>query len=397
MALSEALALAVGATALLAWLYMLFLRGGFWRADQLPRRPEDRANWPDVVAVIPARNEVVSIGHTLSALLAQDYPGRLQILVIDDGSEDGTADMARWTADEAGASGRVEVLHAPPLAPGWTGKLWALHHGTTSKTARSADWLWFVDADIVHGKEVLRQLMTEALSGGRDLVSLMVRLRVESFWEKLIVPAFIFFFQMLYPFRLANDPKSRVAAAAGGCVLVRRARLEAIGGIAAIRDALIDDCTLAARIKASGGRIWLGLGPESRSIRGAESLGPLWNMVRRTAYTQLSHNPLLLIGTVLGLGLVFLAPPLLFAVAIVTGHLPLALLSGAALIAMCAAYRPTLLHYGRNSLEALALPIVASLYLAMTVHSAIDHWRGRGSRWKGRDYGVRHGGSTAKA
>lgn len=386
MALNESVLLALGVACVGAWIYMLAFRGGFWRADQKPGPASERADWPGVTAIIPARNEVSSIGETISSLLKQDYSGALQVVLVDDESEDGTADMARWAADDCQALDRLTIIRTPPLQSGWTGKLWALHHGVGADAARAADYLWFVDADIVHGPSVLGQLMTKATDDQRDLVSLMVQLRVESFWEKLIVPAFIFFFQMLYPFRAANDPDSSVAAAAGGCMLIRRERLQAIGGINAIRDALIDDCALAARVKASGGRIWLGLGPDSRSLRGADSLWPLWAMVKRTAFTQLSYSASLLLLTVIGLGLVFVTPLLLLAVAIVTGASWLYGAAALPMLAMAVAYHPTLRLYHRNSLEALALPLVATLYLTMTVHSAIDHWRGRGSRWKGRDY-----------
>ncbi len=370
---------AIAGAGLLAWVYLLFFRRGFWRASERLRAPAPPARWPDVVALVPARNEAATIAEAVASIRAQDYPGRLRVVVIDDASDDGTAERAR----AAGA----EVIAAPPLRPGWTGKLWALAHGVKRTAASAPDFYWLSDADIVHPPHLLARLVAKAEREGRDLVSLMVRLRCESFWEKRLVPAFVFFFQMLYPFAAVNDPESPVAGAAGGCVLLRRAALERAGGLAAIRHAVIDDCTLAARVQATGGRLWLGLAEESRSLRGHAHLGPLLAMIRRSAFAQLNHSGLLLLGTVLGMGVVFLAPPVATLAGLALGDHAAATLGGLGWIAMTAAYRPTLVHYLRPAGEAILLPAVAVLYLAATLASARDHWRGRGSSWKGRHYG----------
>ena len=244
----------------------------------------------------------------------------------------------------------------------------------------------FADADIVHEPGVLRQLVTKAQADDRDLVSLMVKLHCNKVWERLLVPAFIFFFQMLYPFRAVNNPGSTVAGAAGGCVLIRRTALARISGIASIKDALIDDCALAEAVKKSGGNIWLGLADHSRSIRPAEGLSSLWHMVTRTAFTQLGYSTLLLLGTVAGLTLIFLVPPALLLCLPWHDDLAAGLLGGTAWLGMSIAYRPTLVEYSRPALAGLLLPAVAALYTAMTVHSATNHWFGASSHWKGRDY-----------
>lgn len=377
---------------LLSWVYLLFGRSGFWRADQRLGPVLSLESWPTVVAIIPARNEEATIGHTIKSLLAQDYAGRLDIILVDDSSTDRTQAVALAAARERNGEGRVRILSAPALQSGWTGKLWALHHGVDAAGVE-ARFLWLTDADIIHDRDVLARLVSKADGPARcDLVSLMVRLRVKSFWERWLVPAFIFFFQMLYPFRAVNDPQSKVAGAAGGCILVDRAMLEKAGGIMAMKDALIDDCTLASQVQKAGGRLWLGLADSSHSARGADSLWPLWRMVKRTAFTQLHYSAVLLVGTILGLALVFLVPPVFLVVGLVIG-LEIGvwwvfILSLVALAAMCVAYAPTLRHYGRPILDCLALPIIATLYMAMTVHSAVDYWRGHGSQWKGRSYGA---------
>jgi len=380
--------LAIAAASALAWLALIFGRHGFWRADQRLGNPGEPAIWPDVVCIIPARNEAATIARTVESVLAQDYPGRLHLIVVDDASADGTADIARAAAPKAGGAERFDLVSAPPLAAGWSGKLWALQAGVerAKAQAQAPEFYWFTDADIVHGPHVLRRLVVKAELDGRDLVSLMVRLNCTRFWERLLVPAFVFFFQMLYPFPAVNDPASKVAGAAGGCVLLRRRIFESAGGFAAMRDALIDDCTLAARVQAAAGRLWLGLADDSRSLRAAEGLASLWHMVKRTAFVQLDYSAWRLLGTVLGLGVTFLAPPVVAALAIVSTHWPAAALAAMTWIAMAMSYRPSLAEYDRPALEGLLLPAVALLYSAMTIHAAIDHWRGRGSGWKGRAY-----------
>jgi len=371
----------IGALALLAWAVLLFFRGGFWRADQRLDAVPEYSDWPEVVAIIPARDEARTIGEVVRRHQASDYPGGYQVLAVDDGSSDGTGLIAR----EEGA----HVIAAPPLPPGWSGKLWALQAGIAeaAATAPGARWLLLTDADIVHAPATLRRLVAKAEAEGLGMASLMARLDAQGFWGGLLVPAFIFFFQMLYPFPWVNRPGHRVAGAAGGCVLIRRDVLEEIGGISSIADALIDDCTLAARVKQGGHRIWLGLADrEVISRRDNRRLSSIWSMVARTAFTQLRHSWLLLLAILVGMVLVFLAPPLLV-IAGVLGAGWWKLLAGAiAWAAMIVAYGPTLRLYGQPSWHGLALPLAAGLYGAMTLSSALDHWRGHGGAWKGRTY-----------
>ena len=372
---------------LAAWLFLAFAHWGFWRADQrLPATPEPLREWPDVVAIIPARNEADSIAAMTAALLAQDYQGSLRIVVVDDASTDGTADLAR-AALAADARHKLDVIAAPALVPGWTGKLWALNAGLRHVEGLPHDFIWFTDADIVHPPETLTRLMSKAINDRRDLVSLMVRLRCVSFWEHRLVPAFIYFFQMLYPFAAANSDRVRTAAAAGGCVLIERRVLHNAGGLAVISDRVIDDCALASLIKRNGGRIWLGLADASHSLRAADTLAPLWSMVRRTAFTQLYYSRALLLGTLLGLGLIFVAPPLVVLTAPWHQHILATLAGFAAWGLMARTYAPTLRDYGRSPWEGLLLPVSAALYAAMTIDSAVAHWQRRGGQWKGRHYG----------
>ncbi|MEO5338269.1 MAG: glycosyltransferase [Magnetospirillum sp. WYHS-4] len=358
---------------LLAWVGLLLFRGGFWKADQRLNGAPDREHWPDVVAVIPARDEAPTIGATVASLLGQDYPGRLHVVVIDDNSTDGTAAAA-------GISDRLTTIAGQPLPAGWTGKLWAVHQGIMEAVRQMPDarYLLLTDADILHEPGNLRRLVDKAEWDSLDLVSLMVHLRCESFWERLLIPAFVFFFQKLYPFPWVNDPDRRTAGAAGGCMLVRRETLEQAGGIAAIRDRVIDDCALAALLKKEG-PIWLGLARDgTRSLRAYESLGDVWRMVARTAFVQLDRSVFKLVGTVAGMAFLYLLPPL----GALAGH-PSALL---AWLLMAYAYGPTLVIYRRPAWESLLLPVAAFLYTLMTLDSARRHWLGKGGAWKGRTY-----------
>ncbi|HZT51741.1 MAG TPA: glycosyltransferase [Stellaceae bacterium] len=365
--------------ALAAWVYLLLGRGFFWLPSFLPPAPLPR-RWPRVVAVVPARNEAAVIGEAVASLLAQDYPGGLEVVVVDDHSSDATADAARAAARAAGAADRLAVLQARALPPGWTGKLWALSEGVRAVEARGAppDLYLFTDADIAHGRGSLAGLVRTLEARGAALVSLMVRLRCESLAERFLIPAFVFFFAMLYPFAWAGDPRRRTAAAAGGCILLRRDAYHRAGGYEAIRGELIDDCALAGRVKAHG-RIALALARDTRSLRPYPRLRDIWAMVARTAYTQLGHSPARLAGTVLGLGLTFVAPPVL-----VFAGASGAWLAGGAWAAMAVAYAPMLAFYGRSPLWAPALPLVALTYLAATLDSARRHRAGRGGEWKGR-------------
>jgi hopene-associated glycosyltransferase HpnB len=284
---------------LAAWILLLVRRGGFWRADQrLASRTTARTRWPDVSAIIPARDEAETIARAVASLVAQDYPGALRVVVVDDASEDGTAARARAAASGARP---VAVMESKPLPPGWVGKIWALAQGIDRAEAEAPRPTYFLltDADVEHAPGNVRRLVDKAETEGRDLVSLMVMLHTGSFWERLLVPSFVFFFQKLYPFPWVNQPLRSEAAAAGGCMLVRRQTLDRIGGIASVRDELIDDCALAARMKAQGS-IWLGLTDDTRSLREYHTLGGLWPMVTRTAFTQLEKSVPGLIATVLG-------------------------------------------------------------------------------------------------
>jgi len=377
---------------LLTWLYLAALRGGFWRADQrLGRELPARGDWPPVLALVPARDEAETIGTCLRALLRQDYPGRLDIVVIDDHSGDGTTAVAQAAAQEAGGSARVRIVPAPDLRPGWSGKLWALSEGFACAAAdpRAAQFLWLCDADIEPAPTTLERLVAKAEAESRDLVSLMVALSCEGFWERLLVPPFVYFFQMLYPFPWVNDPMRRSAAAAGGCVLLRRAALVEAGGFAAIRGALIDDCALARLVKsrrdAAPGGIWLGLAQgEARSIRPYCGLGDLWRMVARSAYTQLRHSPLLLLGTLVAMAVAFLAPPALTLAVPLHGDRIAALLGFSTWALMAATALPTYRLYGQPPWRVAALPLAALLYCVMTLDSAFRHLRGCGGAWKGR-------------
>ncbi len=366
----------------------LLLRQGFWyAAPRLPESAPPLASWPEVTVVIPARNEADVIARSIASLLRQDYPGRFSVVLVDDRSEDDTAAFAGAVAAELGAAARLTVVEGAPLPSGWTGKMWAGEQGMRRAEGLSdAVYLLLTDADIVHDQGNLRRLVTKAESERLDLVSLMVLLRAESFWEHLLIPAFVFFFQMLYPFPQVNRRETGIAAAAGGCMLVRRAALADAGGIAAIRDAIIDDIALARLIKGRGGAIWLGLTETVKSIRPYDTLGAIWHMVVRSAYTQLQYSPLLLLAAVAGMAAVFLSPPVLALQAPLSGNYLLGALAVLAWAFMAIMYRPTLALYKEPLWRAALLPLAAALYMAMTIDSALRHWRGRGGAWKGRTY-----------
>jgi hopene-associated glycosyltransferase HpnB len=383
----------IAGLSLAIWFYLLALRGGFWRADQrLDAEPGAPQAWPAVAVLVPARDEAEVIAPALAALLAQDYPGPFQVVLIDDHSRDATAAIAGRATADAQAAGRLRVIAAPELAPGWTGKLWALQCGLADADAAlpEAPYLWLSDADIAPGPATLRRLVAKAESGGLNLVSLMVALSCRGLWERLLIPPFIYFFQMLYPFPWVNDPAKGTAAAAGGCVLLRRDALARAGGFAAIRGALIDDCALARAIKAlapaegGGGGIWLGLATVSRSIRPYRGLGEIWRMVARNAYTQLRHSPLLLLGTLLAMTLTFLAPPLVVLTTGIHDDGVAVFLAASAWLLMALSAVPTLRLYRQPAWLAALLPLAAAFYCVMTVDSARRHWRGRGGAWKDR-------------
>ncbi len=352
------------------WLYLFFGHGRFWDSgpELLPAMP---AQLPDVDIVVPARDEAATIGRVVDSLVAQDYPGVFRVFVVDDGSTDATALIA--------AAGGAAVVTAAAKPAGWSGKLWALAQGVLQT---SAPVLLFADADIVHDRRHLSALVARLVSPRVDMVSEMVRLNCTSLAERALVPAFIYFFQMLYPFALVNDPLRKVAAAAGGTVLIRREALERIGGIAAIKSALIDDVALGRAVKA-GGPIYLGHSGLAESIRQYPEFVDIFRMISRTAFTQLRYSAAVLVATMLGLSLVWLVPVW----AVLFGHGGRFLFGLAASALAVASYMPTLARYRVSRLWALALPAIALFYMAATLSSAIDYWQGRGASWKNRDYG----------
>lgn len=363
---------------LLIWLDLLFLRGMFWLARERDDRsaPQGPTRWPSVTAVVPARNEADVIARSIGSLLAQAYPGKLRIVLVDDESDDGTAKIARALDDGS----TLTVLSETRRPAGWTGKLWAMSQGIAHATATDApEYLWLTDADIAHAPDNLQALVARAQTNGLVLTSLMAKLHCTTWAERAFIPAFVFFFGMLYPFAWVNDRKARTAAAAGGCMLVERKAFESAGGIEKIRGAIIDDCALARLLKARG-PIWLGLTERAVSIRPYTSLGEIRSMVARSAYAQLGYSPLVLFATLLGLALIFLIPPLC------------ALLgSGLSRIAglltwslMAVSLWPMLRFYGRSPLWGVTLPAMGLLYALFTLDSAIQHWNGRGGMWKGR-------------
>jgi hopene-associated glycosyltransferase HpnB len=377
------LSLLLAGLALAIWVCLLFFRGGFWRArerddvDQ-PALPAGSA-WPSVVAVIPARNEAATLPQSLASLLAQDYPGRFSIVLVDDESSDGTPAVARKMA--ASGSRDIVVLEGKPLPPSWTGKIWAIAQGIERSSAAEPppDYLLLTDADIAYAPDALRELVARAKTKGLVLTSLMARLHCESWAERALIPAFVFFFQMLYPFAWVNRSESKTAAAAGGSMLAERRALAKAGGVAAIRGALIDDCALARLLKAQG-PIWLGLTDRVRSVRVYPHIGDVRRMVARSAYAQLHYSPLLLGATVAGMAVTYLAAPLL----VIFGVFPANVVAGLAWALMVLAFLPILRFYRLSPLWALALPLISAGYLAFTLDSAYQHWRGKGGMWKGR-------------
>ncbi len=368
---------AVAAIGLAIWIYLLLGRGMFWLARERDDRdaPPAPAVWPTVVAVVPARNEADVVARSLGSLLAQDYPGSFRVVLVDDQSEDATSQIARSLA----GAGRLEVLSGSPPRRGWVGKMWAVSQGVAHASQTLPDYLLLTDADIGHQPDNLRHLVARAEAGRLALVSLMVRLHCATLAERLLIPAFVFFFDMLFPFGWVNDPRNKVVAGAGGCMLVRREALEAAGGIGTIHDAVIDDCALAARLKRQG-PIWLGLTDRAWSLRPYEGFGDVARMVSRSAYAQLGYSPWLLAGTVLGMALTYLAP----AVLALSLHGWGAILGAVTWLLMGLSFQPMLRLYRLSPLWGLALPLIGALYTLFTLQSAVQVWRGRGGMWKGR-------------
>jgi hopene-associated glycosyltransferase HpnB len=358
--------------ALLVWLYLFFAHGKFW--DSGPElAPGGPSEFPDVDIIVPARDEAETIPPVIASLLAQDYVGKFRVVLVDDNSTDGTASLA-------GMDEKLTIITGAPKAPGWAGKLWALSQGVA---ASSAEVILFADADITHDKQHLSTLVRKLTSSRLAMVSEMVLLNCASWPERFLIPAFVYFFQMLYPFAQVNDPGSRAAAAAGGTVLIRRAALEGIGGLEKIKSALIDDVSLAREVKKIG-PIYLGHSGLAASIRPYPRLADIWNMITRSAFTQLNYSALILAGTVLGLALVWFVAPY----EVIFGHGKYFLAGLGASVLAVISYFPTLSRYGQPKIMALALPLIAAFYMAATLASAMHYWRGTGAKWKNRAYGV---------
>jgi hopene-associated glycosyltransferase HpnB len=371
------------------WIYLILFRGNFWLCNQyLEDLPLDSK--PSVTIIIPARNEAENISICIESLLNQDYQGIFKIVLIDDQSEDNTAEIAQKIAIENKKENQLIIIKGESLPSGWSGKLWAMSQGIFwGKKHFKTDYFLFTDGDIKHSENNLTQLLAKAEKNNLDLVSLMVKLRCESFWEKLLIPAFIFFFQKLYPFPLVNNASKKIAAAAGGCILIRETALTRIGGVEALKKALIDDCTLASLVKKTlpiNHGIWLGLSDTTTSLRSYSSLTPIWNMVTRTAFTQLNYSFLLLIGTILGMFIIYLVPLFILIFAIFTANLTLIFLAIITLFLMALSYYPTIKLYQLPFFFCLVLPAIALLYSLMTIDSAVRYLQGKGGQWKGRVY-----------
>ena len=366
----------VAAGTLAVWLYLLLFRGGFWREFGRAASPAPSTNTPRIVAVVPARDEAASVGQAIASLAAQRAPGYFHIVLVDDHSSDDTAAIA----ESAAPAGLLTVVRAAPLPAGWTGKLWAVAEGVRRAAALSPDYVLLTDADIVHPPDNAAALAARAQSEKYDVVSYMATLACQTPAERALVPAFVFFFFLLYPPAWIRSSRSPTAGAAGGCMLVDYKILERIGGIAAIRGELIDDCALARAVKAAGGRVWLGLSESTHSIRSYRTFTDVGRMVSRSAFTQLRHSTLLLAGTVAGLTFTYLVPPALALLA----PQPAAGMAATAWLIMSICYLPALRFYRRGWFAAPLLPLVAAFYAGATVHSAISYWSGSGGRWKGR-------------
>lgn len=376
---------AIACIPLLIWIYLLLGRSDFWRVSrQLLEIKSQHTAHGTVVAVIPARNEAAGIERAITSLLQQDFPALLHVIVVDDNSEDATADFARRAAAMLGKESHVSVLQGRPLPADWTGKMWAVAQGIAEAQKLNPDYLLLTDADIEHARGNVAELMHIAQSGDYDLVSYMVQLSCQTTAEKLLIPAFVFFFFLLYPPLAIRSERSKIAGAAGGCMLIRTSALEALDGIAHIRSEVIDDCALAKSVKSSGGRVWLGLTGHTRSLRSYATFGEIEQMVARTAFNQLRHSWLLLAGTCLGLVITYLLPICL----LFTGRMIPALLGAAAWMLMSLVYAPMVKYYGRSRVWSFTLPFAAAFYMAATVDSAIQYARGRGGQWKGRSQDV---------
>ncbi len=381
--MSAQLSLVAAGLALAIWVYLIAARGDFWRTqkfDDLAPAPT-MERWPSIAVVVPARDEAAGVAACVTSILSQPYPGMLSMVLVDDQSQDGTSQIATDAAAAIGASNRLTVLQGRPLPSGWTGKLWAVKQGLTLVEGRPVqpDYVLLTDADIVYSGDALMRLVARAQSDKLAMTSVMATLRCESFAEKYLIPAFIFFFGMLYPFGWVRNPSRATAAAAGGCILARWDALKNAGGIESIRGSLIDDCALGARLKLQG-PVWLGFSHDVKSVRASDTVANVGQMISRSAYAQLRYSLIFLIGTVIAMTLVFLVPVIIS----VFGHGWAAVFAAAAWLLMALAFQPTLRYYGQSAFWGPALPAIAVAYVVFTVNSAIQHFQGRGGMWKGR-------------
>ncbi|QDH17802.1 glycosyltransferase [Swingsia samuiensis] len=364
-----------------AWVYLIFFRGFFWQKGPILERKKPPKCIPDVAIVVPARDEAESIFESISSLLKQHYDGKLSVILVDDQSTDGTADIARTIDDP---HQRLTIITSQDRPSGWSGKLWAVHQGAQEalKHINSDGYILLTDADIIHDPDHLGSLLTKAREDNLDLVSEMVTLNCISAAERFLVPAFVYFFAMLYPFASVANRKSHIAGAAGGTILIHRPIFEQIGGIESIRGALIDDCTLAAHVKRAGGRLYLGHSNLAWSVRPYEGMRDIWHMIARTAYVQLRYSPFLLLLTLLGMSLIWFVPVL----SIMLGCKNAKKAGIFAYCLSCLTFLPTLKRFNLSFWRSLPLPVVAAFYMAATIGSAINHHRGVGVRWKSRSY-----------
>ena len=380
------------------WLHLFFGRGWFWRVrkqDADRTADEKQSKWPSVVVVVPARNEAETIGRAVAGLVKQDYPGAFSVVVVDDHSEDATASVAQQVAAESGAGERLRIVSASALAAGWTGKLWALNEGVSventadsgapgageqAATSEVPTYYWFTDADVEHAPDTLRRLAVHAERDKLHLASLMVLLQAKTLPERALIPAFLYFFLMLYPPKWIADEELGTAGAAGGCILLRREALARIGGLEAIRGEVIDDCALAKAVKLNGGKVWMGLTRKSTSLRAYGTFGEIRDLIARTAFTQLRYSALLLAGTLAGMLLTYVAPLLLLSAHDSTARL----LGFAAWLLMSVSFLSTVRFYRLSIIWAPLLPLTAVFYTYATWLSAMRYWRGRGALWKGR-------------
>jgi hopene-associated glycosyltransferase HpnB len=377
-------ATSVAVLTVLTWSYLALARGSFWRLKDAEPAASDKPGFQGVVvAVVPARNEAELIGPVVTSLLDQSVA--MPVLLVDDESTDGTADVARRAAEKAGKADALIVIQSKPLPAGWTGKLWSVQQGIERARTFDPAWLLLVDADVVHGPETVANLGLIASQGPYHLVSFMVKLHCESLAERLLIPAFVYFFFMLYPPAWIRDTRRSTAGAAGGCMLVRAETLERAGGLESIRGAVIDDCSLARLLKQHNGRLWIGLTDHSRSVRRYETFSHIERMISRTAFYQLKHSRLLLLCTIAGMVITYLAPPLL----LLTRSRLTVFMGAAAWAAMTITYSTVVRYYRMNPAWALTLPLAALFYLGATIHSAVKYWNGRGGDWKGRIQDVR--------